>query len=100
MKKIISVLLCAVMVFSLAGCVAKGSEPTIDNGTNGVGNVSVNSVSPDTLALSAGQKSEELNADKKALPVNVDNTKLDALSLKGFNSKDDLMAYLGQLPHG
>lgn len=97
MKKIISVLLCAVMVFSLAGCVANGGEPTIDKGTTGVSNTSVNSVSPDTLALSAGQKSGELNTDKDVLPVNVDDTKLDALSLKSFDSRDDLMSYLGDL---
>lgn len=97
MKKIISVLLCAVMVFSLAGCVANGGEPTIDKGTTGVSNTSVNSVSPDTLALSAGQRLEELNADKNAIPVKVDDTKLNALSLKSFDSRDDLMSYLGDL---
>lgn len=97
MKKIISVLLCAVMVFSLAGCVANGGEPTIDKGTTGVSNTSVNSVSPDTLALSAGQRLEELNADKNAIPVKVDDTKLNALSLKSFDGRDDLMSYLGDL---
>lgn len=97
MKKIISVLLCAVMVFSLAGCVAKGSESTIGKDTADINNTSVNSVSPDTLTLSTGQKSEELNTDKNVLPVNVDDTKLDALSLKSFDSRDDLMAYLGDL---